>query len=965
MPLFRPLAALSVSFAFFLPPQLRATSLNPLHNGFDPHQAGYVVDLTAQTVRFIYHLPTWRAADPFSEGIYVAGSFNGWQLAIGNPAWRMQPAKRAEIYELVKPLSALNALNPRSPAEFKFVTGRGVWQEPHHLPPRYRRGVNLWIDLTPFRSFAECAGYDFSNGVHFVRFLCDPTAFATTLATSDVVYVVGSFNNWGASIGNPAWRMLPLPDHRTYVLLTNTAAVNVPGPSGYPEFRFVTEANYWLPLDFTPLEFVRNNNLWLNLDLYGDITPPRPLHALVISSNQIRVQFSEPLSQPSVSPTNFALPRRSILTATLTDNPSIVELSCSPFDFAATHYQLNERLSVAHVADANGIPLTTNLSLPLTLDRPLLEAFFNSIPTSTQTLGVVVTPTAVFFRLFGPRLQSADLIFFDGPTSINPLVIKHMSRDHEFIWSCTVPTNVAYHGAFYKFRICRDGHSSLISDPYAHANFHSSGNSIVIWPDHNDPPFTGWTDHNFVTPPIDQLIIYETHIANISGRNPVVSNMPWRYNALTNAQPGSPLHHLKRLGVNAIEFMPLHEFDNGSSLDFQRHYHWGYMSSLFLAPESSFSTDPAARRHVSELKNLINTLHAHGFAVIVDVVYNHTANENNYLGLIDFEYFFTGRNDSGCGNTTYASRPMMRKLIVDSLCHLVSTYHVDGFRFDLSHLLDQTGLFTPEHMARVQRAKPTKGNVIWIAESWSYDRADLKGRGVAQWNDWFREDIKAFVARAERRDSIPQRVMASRDRNAYATPCETINYVESHDENTIGWRLLDAGITNPIQQLHRAQMAALILFTSHGVPMLWEGQEMLRINPAQVHDYDRNMLDWQLLMRHAQLFHFYRRLINLRKRFPVLRSPRHEPPAFFEFIYPPHPHALGYILNADDSYPTQPRFLILLNPGSTPATFTLRSGSWMLLADERGFLPKPEPRQGAVVVPSGCGWLLSQPAHKR
>lgn len=932
-------------------------------DGFVPLQAGYVVDLTAQIVRFIYDPPTWRAADPFVDGIYVVGTFNGWQQAIGNPAWRMQPARHADVYELVKPLSALDALNPRAPAEFKFVTGRGVWQEPHHLPARYRRGVNLWIDLAAFRSFAERAGYEFSNHMQFVRFVCDPSAFATTLSSADTLYLVGSFNNWAASIGAPAWRMAPRSDGPGFALLINTAAVNFPGPSGYPEFKFVTGAGQWLPLDFTPPEFVRNNNLWLNMDLYGDITPPRPLHALVVSSNRIRVEFNEPLTRQSVSPTNFSLARRAILTSELASDPTLVELTCAPFDFVADHYQVDDLLYVSRVADANGIILATNLALPLTLDRPLLETFFNSIPASTQTLGVTVTPTAVFFKLFGPRLQAAELLFFDGPAATTPVAHAAMTRDREFIWSCRVPTNLAHHGAFYKFRIRRDGRSFIISDPYAHANYHSSGNSIVIWPDYNDPPFNGWTDHNFVTPPIDQLIIYETHIANISGLNPVVSNNAWRYNALTNAAPGSPLHHLKRLGVNAIEFMPLHEFDNGSSLDFKRHYHWGYMNTFFFAPESSFSTDPAARRQISELKNLINTLHAHGFAVIIDVVYNHTANEDNYLGMLDFEYYFTGRNDSGCGNTTYASRPMMRKLIVDSLCHLVSTYHVDGFRFDLSHLIDQTGLFTPEHMQRVQRAKPTKGPVIWIAESWSYDRADIKGRGVAQWNDWFREDVKAYIARGERRDSIPQRIMASRDRNAYATPSETINYAESHDENTIAWRLLDAGISGHQHQLSRAQMAALILLTAHGVPMMWEGQEMLRANPAQVHDYERNMLDWRLLSRNKQLFEFYRRLIALRKRFPVLRSTRHEPASFFEFIYPAHPHALGYILNADDSYPTQPRFLVLLNPGHTPATFTLRGGTWTLRADQRGFLRAPEPRQGAVTVPPGTAWLLSQPAR--
>jgi pullulanase len=906
---------------------------------FDPLRGGYEIINALQTVRFIYAPATYGGSRP--GDVCVAGSFNGWAAARTNTVWRLRP-QPGGLLTLEVPLAWLLAHSDRQPPEFKFITRRGVWQELTQVPPQYQRNNNLWLNINVFRPLAERMGYDVSRDLSTVTFVLNPAMLGIRLAANTPVYVVGTFNNWAGAIGNPAWALAPNADGTLLTLTTNSAAVLQPGVSGHPEFKFAAHSNVWFSLAAIDAVYLRNDNLWINMDVHGDVTPPRPLRARMTSPTSVLIDMSEPLAASSADPRNVAAPALAVQSVRVAPHGMALELGIAPFDLPAHDYQVGAPVQVQHLCDTSGVRMTAPVSVPVEIDSALVQRFFDTLPASTQALGCVPAGTAVHFRVFGPRLRAAELLFFARADDTTPCATIPMQRGADLVWAATVSSNDAPHGRFYRFAVTRGSVRTIIGDPYAPASVYSAGHSIVVWPGVIEPPFTGWTDNVFTTPPIHELVIYETHLANLAGRNRAVSNLAHRYLAMTVDAPGSPLRYLKRLGVNAVEFLPLHEFENGASLDFAAQYSWGYMTALFFAPESSFSTDPAARRQVSEFKAMVDALHAHGFAVIVDVVYNHTVNSENYLGTIDYDYYFTGRNDSGCGNTVYASRPMMRKLILDSLRHLVSAYHVDGFRFDLAHLVDAVGLLTPANMQSVQAVKATPGNIIWIAENWSWDRADLKGRGAAQWNDWFREDVKQYVARGERRDSIPQRIMGSPDRNAYATPCETVNYTDSHDEDTVAHRIATAGWQGAARDA-RAHMGLVLLLTSQGVPMMWEGQEWLRNNPAQVHSYAGNVVDWDIVQSNAATAAYARKLIALRKQYPALRSPRPESEAYYQWLRPGNSCALGYVINANRRYADQPRFLVLLNPGATPAEFTLPAGDWRELADARGFHRTPVP----------------------
>ncbi|NLF40452.1 DUF3459 domain-containing protein [bacterium] len=805
------------------------------------------------------------------------------------------------------------------------------------------------------------AGYSFSNGIAAVSFVFHPAAFGMTLSPTDTVYVAGSFNKWGASIGAPAWRMTRVAGG-VYAFTTNTEALAAYGPSGYPEFKFVTGGGMWIDAFRVDQRYRRDINLFVNPDLHGDITPPRPMQAEMEAPDRVVVAFSEPVDRRTAqSAGNYVYSGGAVRTASLRPDGRHVALTVPALDLAATGFKPRGSLTVADVADASGIVMPAPVRVPLALSRGLLDGFFDSIPATTQALGCVFEGSTVSFRIFAPRADAVALRVYQGADDGTPRRRVPMAPcSATFTWSASLPREEVKHGTFYKYEIIRAGETNLASDPYAIANVHSGGKSIVVEPGVNAEPFTGWTDGAYTTPPPDELVIYETHVANITGWNPAVSsNHAHRYSGMAIDTPGSPLDHLARLGVNAVELLPVSEFANGSSTNFVLHYHWGYMTSLFFAPESSLGDDPALLRQVGGLKRLVNAMHRKGIAVLIDIVFNHTSNDDNHLATIDPEYYFTGRNDSGCGNTCDCSRPLMRKLMLDCLRHWVSEYHIDGFRFDLSALIDQKNLFTRENIEAVQAAKPTPGRVILVAENWAHDRSELTGTGVAQWNDWFREDVKHFIVNGERRDAIPRRVEWSRERRVYASPLEVVNYLVSHDEETIPHRLAAAGITGEAA-MRRARMAALVLLTAQGIPMLCEGEEMFRSRAAQVQDYAGNMLDWRLVEANKPMYEFYRGLIALRKAHPALRSPRGERAGFHRALMPRGQGAVGCTINADKQYKDEPVFAVLLNAGATPATFSLPPGSWKQVIDGNGFLKEPEKVGREVTVPAASGWLLEE-----
>lgn len=553
-----------------------------------------------------------------------------------------------------------------------------------------------------------------------------------------------------------------------------------------------------------------------------------------------------------------------------------------------------------------------------------------------RPLGATLAPDgrATTFRVFAPRAFSMNVHVFDRPAGGKP-VTAAMQRAGDGIWEATVPVGA---GAYYDFtcdgpsgpgeKFDRDRH---LSDPYARANVASDGRSLVV-----DPRYDWGKAAGFKAPKVEDLVVYELHVRDwtASPTSGVTDpKMKGKYLGFTDRRL---LSHLRELGVNAVELLPVHEFDNKAAPPGHINY-WGYMTTHFFAPESSYATGTAKGEAVRELKDAIRALHEAGVAVILDVVFNHTAEGDNAGPVLNLKGFDNGyyyrltadklyyMNGTGCGNEIKSESPMARKLIIDSLKHFMREYRVDGFRLDLGASLDK------ETMIAIEKALPP-GTPL-IAEPWTadwnrrfWDKPDLKGHRWSLWNDGFRDNLRAFLSGEGKRNDVITAIAGSCMWFA-GWPMQSINYLECHDGMVL------ADILKGDQKRNR--LGAVALLTAQGIPMLQSGQEFGRTKKGNDNSYDQdtdvNWLDWSLKEKNRALFDFYAGLIALRAKYPALRQANCLSDSTVQWFRPDNEKALGYLLRGGAK---EPGVLVLMNSDpSAWVSFPLPAGNWPVLCD--------------------------------
>ena len=391
--------------------------------------------------------------------------------------------------------------------------------------------------------------------------------------------------------------------------------------------------------------------------------------------------------------------------------------------------------------------------------------------------------------------------------------------------------------------------------------------------------------------------------------------------------------YLKSLGINAVELMPIHEFNenDNSNRDPTTNEtlcnYWGYSTVNFFSPMSRYGTGKKSALH--EFKTLVKALHAHGIEVILDVVYNHTAEGNGEGSIISFKglensvYYMLGPNGeyynfSGCGNTLNCNNPLVRELIRDSLRYWVTEMHVDGFRFDLASILtrshDGIVLSNPPLIEAIT-LDPILANTKLIAEAWDagglYQVGTFPAMGTwAEWNGKYRDSIRRFVKGTDEEvGSFATRICGSEDLYGKGRlPSHSINFVTAHDGFTLSdlasynqkhnepngennrdgtddnesWNCGEEGTTNDpeVIALRKRQMKNfhLALMVSQGVPMILMGDEYghtkLGNNNSWGHDSRLNWFQWDTLDENQDFFRFYRMAIDFRKKHPVLTRTR-------------------------------------------------------------------------------------------
>lgn len=426
--------------------------------------------------------------------------------------------------------------------------------------------------------------------------------------------------------------------------------------------------------------------------------------------------------------------------------------------------------------------------------------------------------------------------------------------------------------------------------------------------------------------PMEDLVIYEMHVRGFTKMAQDVS-CPGTFKGIMEKIP-----YLKELGINAIELMPIFEFDelmDRRTVDGQELLnYWGYSTVSFFAPNTSYASAIEYNREGLELKELVKALHEAGIEIILDVVFNHTAEGNENGPFISFKgfdnniyYLLTPEgyyyNFSGCGNTMNCNHPVVQRMIIDCLRYWVETYRIDGFRFDLASILGRNEDGSPMEKPPLLQAlafDPILGNTKLIAEAWDAGGLYQVGNfpSFKRWSEWngrYRDDMREFLKGGLWcADAAAQRIIGSPDiynpdirgRNASInfltchdgfTLYDLYSYNEKHNEAN-GWNNTDGSNDNrswncgaegdtddpEILTLRKRMIknACAVLMCSHGTPMFLAGDEFGNTqfgnNNPYCQDNEISWLDWSLLKKNKDIFAFFQFMIAFRHSHPALRG---------------------------------------------------------------------------------------------
>ena len=571
------------------------------------------------------------------------------------------------------------------------------------------------------------------------------------------------------------------------------------------------------------------------------------------------------------------------------------------------------------------------------------------------TLGWQYDKSQTIFRCFSPTSDNVSVVLYGSATGKAGRTVVPMRRIPHGCWKAIVMKDLK--GKYYK--LLAEGENKRlfpgveVIDPYSRCNTAHNGRGLIF----------GKEDTNIHPRPNikpSEAIIYELHIRDLTIDETSGVKLKGKYLGVTErgtcmknlvkdkkGEPLTPweqeeicvlpsdhrkmnilstgLDHIVQMGVNTIQILPIQDFDNDEEND--EAYRWGYMPVHYNSPDGWYATSTKTATRVTEFKKLVDAAHKAGLKVVMDVVYNHTAEDSNEFNL-DARFSFNGiapryyyrtcgntpvavngsttcamrkpedprcgscySNGSGCGNEFRSEAPMGRKYIIDSLKYWANEYKVDGFRFDLLGLIDLETL-----RQATSELKGIDNNIMVYGEPWIggltpikiTDKGSQRSKGFAVFNDTFRDAIRGssfhveenFIMDGGRLTDVKGGVIGSIDVFC-DSPLESINYVECHDNYTL-WDQMrfyiksrTDNITFTEHDMRRmSRLSALIVFTSQGIPFIQSGQEMCRTKFDVENSYESpdeiNKIRWATKQKEWTTVLYYRGLILLRRSHPEI-----------------------------------------------------------------------------------------------
>ncbi|MGN0687016.1 MAG: type I pullulanase [Oscillospiraceae bacterium] len=534
----------------------------------------------------------------------------------------------------------------------------------------------------------------------------------------------------------------------------------------------------------------------------------------------------------------------------------------------------------------------------------------------TRALGAQYFAEKTSFAVWSPMADEVSIKLYRSCTSEKAFKTVKMHRSNQGVWSAAVQGDLD--GIYYTYAVRMDGRVRETADIYSRSAGLNGRRGMIFSESSVDIP--GWDKDRCVrlASPTD-AVIYELHIRDFSMDENAGFSLRGKFlsmceEGVCNSFGDSVgIDYIQKLGVTHVELLPVME--NESVDECSPQYNWGYDPLLYNVPEGSYCTDPYdGRVRVKELRSLVRALHQRGIGVVLDVVYNHTySTENSPFDILFPGYYYRSTqegysNGSGCGNELASERRMVRRFICDSLCALARDYHIDGFRFDLMGLMDIETL-----NLCIQRLRAINPDILLLGEGWTGGISPLgedlralkhhadRFRGAAVFSDDFRDGVKGSVfsggdcgyingEHSKSRAELIKSVMCGGvyhpgiDRfqgSCWAkSPLSSVNYLESHDNNTF-WDKLALSIATADEKQRRrvACLGAALLLLSQGIPFIQAGQELLRSKPDGSgfcsNSYNApdsvNCIKWDDVTKNRDIMEYYRGLIAIRKAYKELR----------------------------------------------------------------------------------------------
>ena len=600
-------------------------------------------------------------------------------------------------------------------------------------------------------------------------------------------------------------------------------------------------------------------------------------------------------------------------------------------------------------------------------------------------LGAVYSPKMTRFKVWAPEAESVKLNLYkqgEGDNLIEQHIMKK-SANGTYVFEKQGDCN----GIYYTYTVVNHREEQEAVDPYTKAAGVNGQRGMVINLAKTNPQgfeLDGYRNPEHIT----DAIVYEGSVRDFTMDESSGVFHNGKFLGLTEANTtnhfgeATALDYISGLGVTHVQILPAFDFETVDEKNQKAQYNWGYDPDNYNVPEGSYAVSPYdGTVRIQEIKQMVLALHSRGIGVIMDVVFNHTyrRDDSNLQKIVPGYYYRsdeTGYTDgSGCGNEVASDRPMVQKLIVDSLIYWAKEYHIDGFRFDLMGVLD---IDTMNVIA--ERLKEIRPDIYLYGEGWNGGPSSLaeekrafkasakKMPGIGMFNDDIRDTIKGSVFYDDHlgfvnggthlenalRYGITGAVAHPQvDYDAYGSkpwakePGQSINYVSCHDNYTL-WDKLSVSCPEASEEKKKAmnRLCAAIVFTSQGVPFIQAGEEFLRSKPLPgkkgfaENSYNMpdavNSIKWDNIHEYPDMIAYYKGLMALRKAHPVFRMQSEaEMTQNLCFLSDTPENVVAYLLKGKGADDTPENILVIFNGNDEEILYNLPEGKWKILVDDK------------------------------